>query len=128
MPLNLDAVRVLEAEVGKHPLFCFIYKGQPIGWELTNTAWKNALKKAGIENFRFHDLRHTWASWHRQSGTSCDELKDLGGWKSRIMVDRYAKYATEHLTVAAARIEQGRCEGNVVKFPTFPPQPEMKRA
>ena len=128
VPLNMDAVRVLEAEVGKHPLFCFTYKGQPIGWELTNTAWKNALKKAGIENFRFHDLRHTWASWHRQSGTSCDELKDLGGWKSRIMVDRYAKYATEHLTVAAARIEQGRCVGNVVQFPTYPPQPEKKRA
>ena len=42
--------------------------------------------------FRFHDLRHTWASWHRQAGTSCDELKDLGGWKSRIMVDRYASF------------------------------------
>lgn len=30
----------------------------------------------------------------RQAGTSCDELKDLGGWKSRNMVDRYAKFAT----------------------------------
>ena len=128
VPLNVDAVRVLAGQVGKHPIFCFTYKGEPIGWELTNSAWKTALAKAGIENFRFHDLRHTWASWHRQSGTSCDELKDLGGWKSRVMVDRYAKYATEHLTVAAARIEQGRCEGNVVKFPTFPPQLEIKRA
>ena len=128
VPLNRDAVRVLEAEVGKHPMFCFTYKGEPIGWELTNTAWKNALKKTGIENFRFHDLRHTWASWHRQSGTSCDELKDLGGWKSRVMVDRYAKYATEHLAVAAARIETGQCVGNVVKFPTFSPQLEKARA
>ena len=85
---------------------------------LTNTAWVNAVKKAGLEDFRFHDLRHTWASWHRQAGTSCDELKDLGGWKSRVMVDRYAKYATEHLRVAAARIEGGR-GGNVVNLSRF---------
>ena len=48
-----------------------------------------------------------------------DELKDLGGWKSRIMVDRYAKFGTEHLTRAAARIESGKAE-NVVQFPHFP--------
>ncbi|SDW33772.1 Phage integrase family protein [Nitrosomonas communis] len=68
----------------------------------------NATKKAGIEDFRFHDLRHTWASWHRQAGTSCDELKDLGGWKSRNMVDRYAKFATENMAFAASRIESTR--------------------
>lgn len=78
--------------------------------DLTNTAWQTAVRKAGIEDFRFHDLRHTWASWHRQAGTSCDELKDLGGWKSRSMVDRYAKFATDNLRDAAARIELGRQE------------------
>ena len=78
-------------------------------------------------NFRFHDLRHTWASWHRQAGTSCDELKDLGGWKSRQMVDRYAKYATEHLAAAAARIENGQ-GGNVVNLVTFASRPERAKA
>ena len=86
-------------------MFCFTYRNQPILWDLTNTAWKNAIKKAGLEDFRFHDLRHTWVSWHRQAGTSCDELKDLGGWKSRNMVDRYAKFATENLAFVASRIE-----------------------
>jgi integrase len=117
VPLNGDAVAVLEGERGKHPRFCFTYRGKPIAWELTNNAWHTAVRKAGIEDFRFHDLRHTWASWHRQAGTSCDELKDLGGWKSRVMVDRYAKFATEHLAVAAARIEGKRGE-NVIDFPT----------
>ena len=58
------------------------------------------------------------ASWHRQAGTSCDELKDLGGWKSREMVDRYAKYGTEHLAVAAMRIQRVRAE-NVSNNVTF---------
>lgn len=105
VPLNLDAVEVLKEQLGKHPRFCFTHRGNPIRWELTNSGWHGALKRAGIEDFRFHDLRHTWASWHRQAGTSCDELKDLGGWKSRQMVDRYAKFATENLMVAASRIE-----------------------
>ena len=109
-------MNVLEGERGKHRQFCFTFRGQPIRYELTNTAWQNAVAKAGLGDLRFHDLRHTWASWHRQSGTSCDELKELGGWKSRSMVDRYAKFATEHLAVAATRIETGR-KGNLVALP-----------
>ena len=119
VPLNHDAISVLEGERGKHPEFCFTYRGNPVRWELTNTAWKTATAKAGLTDVRFHDLRHTWASWHRQAGTSCDELKDLGGWKSRVMVDRYAKFATENLEFAASRIETGRGD-NVVRFPRFP--------
>lgn len=114
VPLNEDAIEVLREQIGKHLQFCFTYMGQPLRADVTNTAWHNALSKAGIEDFRFHDLRHTWASWHRQAGTSCDELKDLGGWKTRSMVDRYAKFATENLLSAATRIERGRVGGNVI--------------
>jgi hypothetical protein len=42
-------------------------------------------------------------------------LKDLGGWKSRVMVDRYAKSSADNLTAAAARIE-GQVGGNVLPF------------
>lgn len=133
VPLNRDALTVLEAQRGKHPRYCFTFRGEPIRWQLSNSAWLTALGAAGIKDFRFHDLRHTWASWHRQAGTSCDELKDLGGWKSRQMVDRYAKYATEHLAAAAARIESGPVGGGdgggkVLPFPTFPPHLKTKRA
>ena len=62
VPLNRDAIAVLKAERGKHPVFCFTFRGEPIGWEVTNTAWRAAVEKAGITDFRFHDLRHTWAS------------------------------------------------------------------
>ncbi len=111
VPLNQDAVQVLREQIGKHPRYCFTYESQPLRADVTNTAWHTALKRAGIKDFRFHDLRHTWASWHRQAGTSCDELKDLGGWKSRQMVDRHAQFATENLLTAASRIEAGQGRG-----------------
>jgi integrase len=71
------------------------------------SAWKRSLKRARIEKFRFHDLRHTWASWHVMNGTTLQELMELGGWKSYEMVLRYAHLAPEHLSTAAARIERG---------------------
>jgi integrase len=77
------------------------------------------VKRAGLADFRFHDLRHTWASWHRQAGTSTDELKDLGGWKSLVMVDRYAKFGTKHLSVAASRIESAGDFSSVAKVLRF---------
>jgi integrase len=126
VPLNRDAIDVLEGERSKHPVFCFTFRGEPIAWELTNSAWHTAVDKAGIDDFRFHDLRHTWASWHRQLGTSCDELKELGGWKSRVMVDRYAKFGTEHLTAAAARIERSR-DRNVIELSRFCHVPRKRR-
>jgi integrase len=70
-------------------------------------AWKKALKRAGIEDFRWHDLRHTWASWHVQSGTPLHVLQELSGWTSFEMVRKYAHLAPEHLAAHAARIETG---------------------
>ncbi|MGJ8618691.1 MAG: tyrosine-type recombinase/integrase [Methylophilaceae bacterium] len=127
VPLNVSAVSVLQSQVGKHPRFCFTYAGEPIRYNVSNNAWRNALDKAGLEDFRFHDLRHTWASWHRQAGTSCDELKELGGWKTRSMVDRYAKFATEHLAKAANRLDHFG-ENNVIEMSRFCHVQETKKA
>jgi integrase len=127
VPLNRDALAVLEDQVGKHHQFCFTYRGEPIKANVSNKGWFSALEKAGLHDFRFHDLRHTWASWHRQSGTSCDELKELGGWKTRSMVDRYAKFATDHLAIAASRIETGSA-GNVITLSRFCHGDQKQRA
>lgn len=127
VPLNHDAVAVLREQVGKHPQYCFTFRGKPIKGNISSTAWFAALRKARLADFRFHDIRHTWASWHRQAGTSCDELKELGGWKTRSMVDRYAKFATEHLAIAAARIEASPGE-NVIPISRFSHGQQMKRA
>jgi len=104
VPLNRDALGVLEQRHGKHPVFVFTYKDKPVA-RTTTRAWKRALERVGIEDFRWHDLRHTWASWHVQSGTSLQELMELGGWASFEMVLRYAHLAGEHLKQAASRVE-----------------------
>lgn len=62
----------------KHQIRVFTYRGEPIAAANTR-AWKKALIRAGIDNFRWHDLRHTWATWHRQAGTPTHELQRLGG-------------------------------------------------
>jgi integrase len=104
IPLNADALAALEATRGRHPRWCFTFAGERI--RKSSTAWDKAKTRAGIENFRFHDLRHTWASWHVQSGTSLQELMELGGWKSYEMVLRYAHLAPEKLNSVARRIER----------------------
>lgn len=57
-----------------------------------------------LENFRWHDLRHTWASWHAQNGTTMQQLMELGGWASMDMVLRYAHFSGEHLKSAARNV------------------------
>jgi integrase len=96
VPLSNAAVMVIRGQVGKHPAYVFSYRGNPIV-NPNNSAWEKALKRAGIENFRWHDLRHTWASWHVQAGTPRHVLQELGGWESVEMVRRYARMFSEHL-------------------------------
>jgi integrase len=102
-PLNATALEVLRRQMGKHPQSVFTYAGKPVA-RVNTRAWGKALKRAGIENFRWHDTRHTWATWHRQSGTPTHELQRLGGWRSSVMVERYA-LAPDHLARAANRLD-----------------------
>lgn len=103
VPLNADAMAILRKRLGKHPQFVFTYKNEPIN-QCSTKAWRKALQRAGIENFRWHDLRHTWASWHIQSGSSLHELQQLGGWRSYDMVLRYAHLEGRQLKQAAERV------------------------
>ncbi len=96
VPLNKDALRVLMQARGNDPTYVFIRNGKPI-MSPNNRDWRKALVQAEIENFRWHDLRHTWASWHVQNGTSIYVLKELGGWKTLLMVEKYAHFDSTHL-------------------------------
>jgi integrase len=60
------------------------------------TSWENALKKAGIEDFRFHDLRHSAASYLAMNGASLAEIAEVLGHKTLQMVKRYAHLSEAH--------------------------------
>lgn len=96
VPLNAAAKGILEAQerTGDRVF------PQPI----SRRVWASACRRAGVPDFRWHDLRHTWASWHAMAGTDMQVLQRLGGWSSPAMLQRYVALAPEHLAAAAERI------------------------
>ena len=103
VPLNAEAVLLVRKQVGRHLTHVFSYQGKPIR-QVSTKAWYAALARAGITDFRWHDLRHTWASWHVQNGTPLFALQELGGWESPEMVRRYAHLSADHLAPFAERL------------------------
>lgn len=86
-----------------HRTRVFRCRGKPIQ-QVSTKAWYAALARVGIEDFRWHDLRHAWASWHVQSCTPLFGLQELGGWAPAEMVRRYAHLAADHLAPNADRL------------------------
>ena len=123
VPLNAEAVVAIRRQSGCHPTHVFSYRGRPIR-QVSTKAWYAALDRAGIADFRWHDLRHTWASWHVQSGTPLHALQELGGWESSEMVRRYAHFSAEHLApyaerLCALRAVTDRAHGTNLSQPTI---------
>jgi hypothetical protein len=69
------------------------------------SAWETSVRRAKLKNVRFHDLRHTFASWCVQRGATLQEVKDLLGHSSLAMTLRYAHLAPEHLRTAVSRLD-----------------------
>ncbi|MEA9446280.1 site-specific integrase [Candidatus Fukatsuia symbiotica] len=115
--LNETACNVLRGQRGKHARWVFVHTVAKTRSDGTltpairkmrvddNAAWYTGLKRAGITDFRFHDLRHTWASWLIQSGVPLNALQEMGGWESVEMVRRYAHLAPSHLTEHAKQLD-----------------------
>lgn len=98
VPLNDVAIEVIKRQP-MHGARIFPRK------RIETKVWKRALQAAGIDRrIRFHDLRHTWASWHIQAGTPAIVLQELGGWSTGDMVRRYAHLGAEHLQAHAGAV------------------------
>lgn len=100
VPLNSNVLAALRSlpswQERKGPIFR--NQRYPKKAVLSNDHWfKPALKAAGISDFRWHDLRHTFASWLVQDGVPLDRVSKLLGHKSLTMTMRYAHLAPNQL-------------------------------
>lgn len=114
VPLSAKAVEILRDQIAKkrppgYEGYVFVFRGKPVH-QTSTKAWRSALKRAGIKDFRWHDLRHTWASWHVQRGTPLHVLKELGGWETMEMVQRYAHLSADHLAERVTPMEVPEAE------------------
>lgn len=118
IPLTQKAFDILEARarmrgrvrslnqdlVFTHP------EGQKVNINTLRKAFKAALKKAKIEGFRFHDLRHSFASRLAQSGVDPYAIQRLLGHKNFTTTQRYAHHCSESLRVGIKALEASRTE------------------
>lgn len=68
--------------------------------------FENALTTAEIENFRFHDLRHTAASYLAMNGASLAEIAEVLGHKTLAMVKRYSHLTEAHTKAVVTRMNE----------------------
>ena len=102
VPLNQGALDALKSRKHYRDKFApdsakvFVQKnGKPV--VQINFAFRQCCEKSGIEDFRIHDLRHTFASWLVSEGVPLSELRDLLGHSSIVQTERYAHLAPGRL-------------------------------
>jgi integrase len=70
------------------------------------TPWETALKRADIKDFRFHDLRHSAASYLAMNGASLAEIAEILGHKTLSMVKRYSHLSEAHTSKVVAKMNE----------------------
>jgi site-specific recombinase XerD len=69
------------------------------------TAFEKAVERAGLKNFRFHDLRHTAASHMVMRGAQLREVQEILGHRTFAMTLRYSHLSTAHVRAAVDRLD-----------------------
>ncbi|HXG86932.1 MAG TPA: site-specific integrase [Vicinamibacterales bacterium] len=106
--LNSEALTVLQAwkagtDTASGGAVVFAGRdGEPLGD--IKTSWRKLVKAAKVENFRFHDTRHTFASKLVQAGVDLNTVRELLGHGDLKMTLRYAHLAPEHRAAAVAKL------------------------
>ncbi|MDX1998816.1 MAG: site-specific integrase, partial [Thermoanaerobaculia bacterium] len=99
--MALDELRRWREE---QPAAKIVFAPKPGEWHRPRAYFENALSAAGIEDFRFHDLRHTAATWLAMLGASGPELAAFLGHKTLAMVARYTHLARSYRSAVAPRL------------------------
>lgn len=103
VPLNADALAVLERWKGQHARYVFQFRQRAPIYQVTTRMWRRVCAEVGLEGVTFHTMRHSWASWQIQSETPLKMLQELGGWATLEMPLRYAHLSPGHLAQYADR-------------------------
>ncbi len=107
--LDKQSLAILRNQRGNKSPFVFTRKGNQIT-RLDNKSWKTWCRKASVENFTWHGLRHTWATRFMRAGGSILELIQLGAWSDpSVPMKRYA-----HLDISDQRRALERTSQKVV--------------
>ena len=85
-------------------IFCGLCPGRPLVW--IELSFRKVLEKSGIEDFKIHDLRHTFASNLVMSGVDLVTVKELLGHKTIEMTLRYSHLAPDHKMRAVNILDQ----------------------
>jgi integrase len=107
LPLSAPAIAVLEERRKVRRIdtdLVFPSAANPKQFVDLRAPWEQALERAGIKNFHWHDLRHTFASYLAMSGASLAEIAELLGHKTLAMVKRYAHLSHDHVATVADRM------------------------
>jgi integrase len=105
----LEPIRELKLRNSARSPYVFPHpNGLPEAFYSFDAHWYAALNRAGLQNFRFHDLRHTTASLLAAQGATLLEIADVLGHKTLAMVKRYAHLTTGHKSALIARIAKER--------------------
>ncbi len=106
VPLNEEALKVLAGwRAQAIELDGLVFPARNGGqFDNVRKSWAGVLSDAGITRFRWHDLRHTFASRLVMCGIDLNTVRELLGHASYQMTLRYAHLAPEHKAAAVARL------------------------
>lgn len=104
VPLNQTARETLMS-ISKHPSSPYIFCNSKGNLYNFRASFMKAVEKANLSNFRFHDLRHTAASYLAMSGIDLNTIRDILGHKSLGMVLRYAHLSKSHQMAAVKTLD-----------------------
>lgn len=107
LPLNAEALAVLTQWASQAA-----DAGSVFGVASVKSGWGTLLTAAKLQNFRFHDLRHHFASRLVMAGVDLNTVRELLGHADLTMTLRYAHLAPEHLAAAVEKLGSGNCSAS----------------